>query len=317
MTVSRALSNNPAVREDTRKAVQLRALELGYVKNSAAKAMRGDRTPIVGLLLPNLVNEFYARFSNSLAERCLEKGLQLIIHLTSDDLNKERQAILKLREIQAHAVVMVPAPGGLEDEVRYLQDLQVIQLIRKRDLEICSASVVVEDSAAIADAVQHLSNHGHRRIAYIGGETSLSSGRSRLSAFRNGMHKAGLDPGPDDVLTVTPSFSMGQRSARWLIDRNSVSAIICGGFEISNGALNGFLERGIRLPEDISFVGYGDPSYYRWISDGISTIRIPVDSLAEKTASLLHSKHLVGAEMFNQFMLPAELVIRQSSGPNG
>ncbi len=317
MTVSRALANNPAVREDTRKAVQQRAMELGYVKSSAAKAMRGDRTPIVGLLLPNLVNEFYARFSNSLAQNCQDKGLQLIIHLTSDDANKERQAILKLREIQANAVVMVPTPGYLEDEARYLQDLQVIQLIRKRDLKICSAAVVVEDSAAISQAVKHLSSQGHRRIAYIGGEVSLSSGHSRLSAFVSGMHKAGLDPGPNEIITDTPSFAMGHHSAQWLIGRGKVSAIICGGFEISNGALNGCLERAIRLPEDIAFVGYGDPSYYRWINGGISTIRIPVDRLAEKTAGLLHNKLPTEVEMFKQLMLPAELVTRQSSGPSG
>jgi LacI family transcriptional regulator len=212
---------------------------------------------------------------------------------------------------------MVPTPGCLEDEARYLQDLQVIQLIRKRDLKICSAAVVVEDSGAISQAVQHLSNHGHRRIAYIGGETSLSSGHSRLSAFMSGMHKAGLDPTPDAIITDTPSFAMGHRSARWLIKSSTVSAIICGGFEISNGALNGCLEEGIHLPEDIAFVGYGDPSYYRWINGGISTIRIPVDSLAEKTAGLLDNKPPTEAEMFKQLMLPAEFVTRQSSGPYG
>lgn len=317
MTVSRALSDNPVVREDTRKAVQQRALELGYVKSAAASAMRGDRTTIVGLLLPNLVNEFYARFSNSLAQKCEDKGLQLIIHLTSDDVNKERQAILKLREIQATAVVMVPTLGSLEGEENYLQDLQVIQLIRKRDLKIRSAVIVVDDSGAISQAVQHLSSHGHRRIAYIGGETSLSSGHSRLSAFISGMHKAGLDPSPDEILTDTPSFSMGRRSAQWLMERGKATAIICGGFEISNGALNSCLERGLSLPGDISFVGYGDPSYYRWISSGISTIRIPVDSLAAKTANLLGKKRPGEAEKLDQYMLPAELVIRQSSRPRG
>ncbi len=81
-------------------------------------------------------------------------------------------------------------------------------------------------------------------------------------------------------------------------------------------ALNGCLERGLRLPDDISFVGYGDPSYYRWISGGISTIRIPVDNLAAKTANLLGKKWSGEAEKLNQYMLPAELVIRQSSRPS-
>ncbi len=85
MTVSRALSDHPNVRPDTRKAVQDHARKVGYVKNAAAKAMRGDGTKIVGLLLPNIVNEFYARFANTLAQSCEDHSLHLIIHLTNDD----------------------------------------------------------------------------------------------------------------------------------------------------------------------------------------------------------------------------------------
>ena len=316
MTVSRALSNNPIVKEDTRKAIQRRAQELGYVKSAAATAMRGDRTTIVGLLLPNLVNEFYARFSNSLAQKCEEKGLQLIIHLTNDDFNKERQAILKLREIQANAVVMVPTPGFLEDEEKYLRDLQIVQLIRKRVLKSPSSAVLVEDSRAISKAVQHLSSYGHSRIAYVGGETTLSSGYGRLSAFISGMRTADIAPASDEILTDKPSFSMGYRSAHSLIDAGNVTAIVCGGFEISNGVLNACLERGIDIPGDISFVGYGDPSYYRWISGGISTIRIPVDSLAARTAEMLCQKKSEETEISIQQVLPAELVIRKSSRLN-
>ncbi len=312
MTVSRALSGNQSVREATRKAVLTRARELGYVKSAAATAIRGDRTTIVGLLLPNLVNEFYARFSNKLAEHCENKGLQLVIHLTGDDIKKEYQSVLRLLEIQARAVVMVPTPGFLEDEEKYLEELQLIQLIRTRTVTIPSAAVLVDDAAAISKAVQHLSTKGHSRIGYVGGETTLSSGRERFSAFMSGMQRAGLDTEPDDILTDMPTFSMGHRAAQSLIDAGNVTAMICGGFEISNGALNGCLEKGLRLPTDISFIGFGDPSFYRWISGGISTIRIPVDSLAAKTAMLLDPANRSKTAPPIQQILPAELVIRNS-----
>ncbi len=314
MTVSRALSNHPKVREDTRKAVLQRAQELGYVKNAAATAMRGDKTPIIGLLLPNLVNEFYARFANSFS-MCLEaKRLQLIIHLTNDDINRERQSILKLHEIQANAVVMVPTPGILEDERKYLRDLRVIQFIRKRELQTPSVAVVIDDAAAIGQAVQHLASQGHCQIAYIGGKTSLSSGDSRLSAFITGMQGVGLSPDTNTIITEMPSFSMGYQSAQVLIDNGHVTAMICGGFEISNGALNALLERGMHLPGDISFIGYGDPSYYQWISGGISTIQIPVDDLAKKTADLLGQAPANNQQHTAQQQITAALVTRQSSG---
>jgi len=314
MTVSRALSDSAIVSEDTRRAVQDRAKELGYVKNAAARAMRGEKTTIVGLLLPTLVNEFYARFANSLAEYCEDAGLQLIIHLTNDDAKKEHQSILKLREIQARAVVMVPAPGDLKEEEKHLRGLHVIQLIRTQGLKRQYTALLVDDAGAISEAVRHLSDLGHSRVAYIGADTSLSSGKCRLSAFISGMRQAGLDPRPDEILTDKPSFIMGHRCATALIDSGRTTAIVCGGFEISNGALHACLEREMAIPDDISFIGYGDPSYYRWIGEGISTIKIPVDSMAAQTAHLLGRKCPNESEIVSQQILQAKLVIRRSSG---
>jgi LacI family transcriptional regulator len=315
MTVSRALSNSPKVREDTRKTVLQRAQELGYVKSFAAATMRGEQTTLIGLLLPNLVNEFYARFADSLAQHLEVEGQQLIIHLTGDHIDKEQQALLKLREIQANRVVMVPAPGIYEFQKSCLQDLQIIQLIRQRDMKVAAAAVLVDDSGAIAQAVAHLADRGHRRIAYIGGDSVLSSGHSRLAAFIAGMRMTGLEPEVDLTITKRPSFEMGYRSARDLLDRSRATAIVCGGFEISNGALHACLARGVSLPEDISFVGFGDPSWYRWMGGGISTIRIPVSSLAAKTAELLVQKD--NAEKYGGFqhLLSAEFITRRSSLP--
>ena len=307
MTVSRALSNHPKVRDSTRKAVLDRARELGYVRSSAATAMRGDQTRIIGLLLPNLVNEFYARYANSLARHCEEKGLQLIIHLTNDDIVKEEYAVLKLREVQASALVMVPAPGTSPPGDLYLKDLQVIQLIRTRELQSTATTVLINDSSAIIEAVKLLCERGHKRIAYIGGETALSSGHDRLKAFKIGMQSAGLEVFNDLIHTDRPSFSMGYQAVTALWQEKGMTAIVCGGFEISNGALNGILERDIQLPKEVSFVGYGDPSYYRWLSGGITTIKIPTISLAEKTSELLFTSETDGCQVLN-----AELIIRNS-----
>ena len=307
MTVSRALSNHPKVRESTRKAVLDRARELGYVKSSVATAMRGDQTRIIGLLLPNLVNEFYARYANSLARYCEEKGLQLIIHLTNDDIVKEEHAVLKLREVQASAVVMVPAPGTQPGGEHYLKDLQVIQLIRTRGLQSKSTTVLINDSSAIIEAVKLLCERGHKRIAYIGGETSLSSGHDRLNAFKTGMQAAGLEILDTLIITDRPTFSLGYEAVTPLWEEAGTTAIICGGFEISNGALNCILERNIQLPKEVSFIGYGDPSYYRWLCGGITTIKIPTIPLAEMTSELLSTTEAEGCPALN-----AELIIRNS-----
>lgn len=289
MTVSRALSNHPNVLKETRDAVTKRADELGYVKSAAAKAMRGGQTQIVGLLLPNITNEFYARFANTLALACETHSLQLIIHLTGDSIINEEQALKRLHEVQAKGVVMVPAPGEAESEPRHIPQTSVIQLIRQRDIGRPTRAILVDDQAAIQDAVHHLSSHGHQRISYVGTDTSFSSGRSRLTAFRAGLRSAGLREIPELIRTDAPSAQLGEAHAREILRQGSATALVCGGFEISNGALNALIDARADPSGGFGFIGYGDPSFYARIGGGISTIQVPVEHLAKGAADLLAS----------------------------
>lgn len=311
MTVSRALAGHPNVREETRKAVLKRARELGFVKSAAAKAMRGDGTHIVGLLLPNIVNEFYARFANAMALACEAQSHQLIIHLTNDDIDTENMALERLREVQAKSVVMVPAPDETGKASPHLGAMRVIQLIRHRDLPGAGAAIMVDDRTAIQEAVCHLVRLGHRAIAYIGADARLSSGRERLAAFRNGLCAAGLSEDSSLISAAAPSFAMGRTAAKDLLDRGTATGLVCGGFEISNGALSTLMERGIAPNGQFSFVGYGDPSFYAWIGGGITTIKVPVERLAERAAQLVvesNGEPPAGGETVESY--PAELVAR-------
>lgn len=313
MTVSRALSGHPHVQKETREAVQLLARELGYVKNAAATTMRGDATKIVGLLLPNILNEFYARFANIMALECEEKSLHLIIHLTNDDIEIEQQSIGRLREIQARAIVMVPAPGNFEKPNPHLDAMKVIQLIRRRKHLPANGTILVDDHNAIRDAVVHLAATGHRKIAYFGADAALSSGRGRLAAFRLGLAIAGLTEDPALIHMDSPSFEMGRTSADTILDMGIATSVVCGGVEISNGALSSLMARDIPPSEAFSFIGYGDPSFYSWVNGGVSTIRIPVESLAYRAVELVvrePSTYVGQSEQAEEF--PAKLVVREN-----
>lgn len=311
MTVSRALSGNPNVQKETREKIVKRAKELGYVKSAAASAMRGDGTKIVGLLLPNIVNEFYARFANAMAEACETQSLHLIIHLTNDDITQEQRAIERLREVQAMAVVMVPSPSGNASSKIDLAGMKVIQLIRQRaDIESGSA-ILVDDHAAIRNAVLHLAHNGHSAIGYIGASDDLSSGRDRLAAFRAGLEQAGLSEEPSLVQMDTPSFEMGRTSAANLIESGLATGLICGGVEISNGALSTLLDRGIQTGRKLEFVGYGDPTFYSWIGGGITTIRLPLEELTQETVRKLGTDEATESDLAPR-KFKASLVIREA-----
>ncbi len=310
MTVSRALSNHPNVQKETREAIVKRAAELGYTKSAAASAMRGDGTRIVGLLLPNIVNEFYARFANTLAVACEAGGYHLIIHLTNDDASVEKRSLGRLREVQAEAVVMVPAPGATASSARDFGSMKVIQLIRQHPVDVAAASVLVADRGAIVEAVLHLAGMGKRKIAYIGGDPALSSGRERLEAFRAGLETAGIAAEASPIRTGPPTFETGRHAAAEIADLDSADALICGGFEISNGVLSTLMDRGLGPRRPLHFIGYGDPSFYSWISGGVSTIGVPVESLARQALGFLRNWSNVTTEDATTKSFEAELVIR-------
>lgn len=312
MTVSRALSNHPNVLAETKEAILRHATARGYVKSAAATALRGDGTRIVGLLLPNLVNEFYARFANALAIACEQTSLQLIIHLTNDDPLAEARAIARLIEVQAFAVLMVPTPEGIRHSIPDLTGLRIVQLIREKAISQPCVSITIDDGSAIAEAIAVLANKGHRRIAYIGADAALSSGRLRLQAFRQAMDACGLAVDPALLATAPPSFEMGRQSAARLLRQKEASALLCGGVEISNGALSAFMEIAAADRAGLAFFGYGDPLFYRWIEGGLSTISIDAEALATAAADIL--RHPASGEQA-LLRLKATLTLRKVPEP--
>lgn len=315
MTVSRALTNHPSVRDETRAQIVARAEELGYVRSTVASAMRGSATGIIGLLLPGIVNEFYARFADAFAQQCEARRQHLFIRLTNDEPAREVTALSQLRALQADSVVMVPTPGAASAEAAsLLKQFDVVQLIRHRPDIASTGRVLLDDAGPLKAAVRHLAGVGHRRIGYIGATTQFSSGAGRLEAYLTGMTEAGLIV-PEDLLhTDRPSFASGRAGLAAILDRpDPATAVITGGFEISNGALEEAMRRGLAMPRDIAFVGYGDPAFYRWIAGGVATVSLPVDDMARRAARMIApGRGAADAEV--SAMLPAELILRPSAG---
>lgn len=162
---------------------------------------------------------------------------------------------------------MVPAPQ--EDEARApVRDMRVIQLVRRARFARDAPAILIDDAPALRDAVRHLVATGHRRIAHLGAEPRLSSGRARLAAFRAGMAGAGL--GVDETLTrtVRPLLALAHAETRRLLDAGQATALVCGGVELSNGALWALMDAGLMPSGAFGFVGYGDPSFCAWIGGG-------------------------------------------------
>lgn len=312
MTVSRALSGHPNVSAKTRALVLARAAELDYVPSAAARVMRGEKTRIVGLLLPNLTNAFYASFADALARFCGEAGFHLNINLTNDNSTEELAAVKRLRELDAFALVMVPT-GDIDPNLENLfGDTEIVQLVRRSPMSRPATYLGIDERPALLAAVARLVAAGHKRIGYIGADAGLSSGAARLAAFKEGIVVAHGDPEATLVHVGHPSFETGIAGVNFMMAGDAApTALVTGGFEISNGALEACLDDNLDIPKQLAFVGFGDSSFYRWVKGGITTIGLPVEAMA--MAAVAHLSAVASGETPDDLSPHlAQLVVRRS-----
>jgi len=169
--------------------------------------------------------------------------------------------------------------------------------------------LLIDDAPSITAAVDGLVDAGRKRIAFIGADETMSSGKGRVAAFRTALHARSMSADPALVRTGAPGFAMGRMEMNALLDRSTPpDAVICGGFEISNGALDACLRRKVDIPASVSFVGFGNPSSYRWIAGGISTIDMSADDIAQRAMALLLDETAAG-----KMCSPTQYLVRGST----
>lgn len=311
MTVSRALSKRGSVSDKTREAVLNHARSVGYVKSAAAETMRGGSTRIIGLLLPNIVNEYYARLADRMADACRTSDHHLIIHITNDDREAEAEAFERLVQLQAAGIAYVPAPGPALHTLSGAGP-KCVQIIRRRETDTPEIFIGLDDGTTIAEATRYLADSGCRKIAMVAGARDLSTGRARQDAFFAGLDQSGLGTAAGVIIEGRPSIDLGRRAVGQALEDPEVTGMVCGGFEISNGAVSAYMEISEAERRRFKLVGYGDPVFYTWLDGGITTINPPVAKLADRALECL-----VGTEgplsTPESLVFATDLILRNSS----
>ena len=315
-TVGRALADDPRISGAMKQRVIEVANEMGYVANRAARMMRGVSSNLVGLVVPDIRNSFYSTIAHALS-KCLEgAGYQLTLSETDDDRLVELHHIRELTSVSVAGIIIVPNARPHPDSVRLLKMTPHIQLLRKV-AALSDQWFGIDDTQALGQATRHVVDFGHRRIAYIGGSADIPTGAGRLKGFRDAL--AGRDAARHALEELGPPSSMefGRDALRRLL-ANPVppTAIVTGSVQITQGVLDELQANGVRVPEQLSVVGFGDELGFRWWSPGLTTISLPVSELA--TACGLWFVHQMKQKSpttapYSAISLPT-LVVRGSCG---
>lgn len=285
-TVARALNDHPHIRSVTKARVRATADELGYIAHSAARSMRSHASMLVGLVVPEVEHTDLASAAKAMAECCNEAGFQLVLSLTEDDPKKEHAHLRALASARAAGIAIMPTVSPLRESVNLLKRLPFVQLLRHSP-SLESDWFALDDEFGIHEATSHLIGLGHSRIAYLGGSEGLSTGGQRLRGYRRALEEAGLRYDNNLVVTIPPLGLQATTAFTSLYQAQRPTAVVLGAPRIAIGTLDAIGTLGVRVPEELSVIGFGDQPWMKGWGPGLSTIRMPARDMALACGSFL------------------------------
>jgi LacI family transcriptional regulator len=316
-TASRALNpaTRPLVNADTARKVLKAAESLGYQPNPIARSLKTARTNTVGVVIPDLTNPLFPPIVRGIEDVLSPAGYNAYIVNTDNDPKREEAQIESLRSRQVEGLIVATARRDHPLLVR-LHGLGMRMVLVNRkvdDLEL--PSVTADDAAGTQLAVAHLARQGHRRVLHLAGPSDTSTGVARSRAFRHAVRDHGLVDDPALIVECAYwSEADGARALRGVLDSGcEFTAIVAGNDLLALGCYDVFAERGLECPDDISVVGFNEMPFLDKMRPPLTTVSIPHYEIGFEAARLLLDSIDEPYRHARSVLLPASLVVRQST----
>lgn len=319
-TVANVLNNPALVAADTRQRVEEAMALVGFVRSGPARQLRGLPSPIVGVVTPDQANPFYALINRGVEDRLTEAGCMLVASSTDIDLARETHALRVLEEQAVRGVIIAPANPDLDQLTKISERGTPIVLLDcpRGPHDLCA--VAVDHSYGGKLAVEHLLGLGHRRLAYLLSSTVIAPVAERYAGARQAVVSAGLDPDEGLVTaTVEPStLPEGAEAAvaELLARPNRPTAILCFNDLAALGTIRALHHAGLRVPEDISVIGYDDLQFTGQIRPALTSVSVPINQLGQAAAELLLDEGRRGHQHREIRYLPKLIVRESTAAPN-
>ena len=312
-TVSRTLAEPEKVSEATRTKVQSAIKRSGYVRNELARSFRMQSTQTILVLVPDIGNPFYSLIIQGLEEVAQKHGYRLLLGDTQNRPERESEYLQSVMQRQVDGVISL---GHTLPQVLEFKDGKSVPLVMACEYlhDATVSSISIDNVAAAALATRHLLDLGHRRIAFINGPAQTPLSKDRLRGYREALKDAGV--AYDKSLVVRGDFSLlsGERAASALLDEKiKFSAVFAANDAMGIGAIKVLRARKLKVPEDISVVGFDDIEFAQYVEPPLTTIHQPRREIGRATMTRMIARLNDGAAPPLQVVLEHELVVRGST----
>jgi DNA-binding LacI/PurR family transcriptional regulator len=313
-TVSAVLNNAPSARaipEHTRQRIQAAALELNYRPNFLARSLRKKRTYTVGLIIEE-IGDAYGSLVISGVEACLRKHnyfFLTVIHRHDPAMLREYSQLLLERGVEGFITV--------DTSLQEPPPLPTVSVAGHRALKGVT-NIVLDQERGARVALEHLLALGHRKIAFMKGQPRSSDAEDRWNAVRKVAHELGLEMDKDLIVNLEfddPSPQVGYPFVKELLTRQKPFTALFAYNDISAiGAIRAIREEDLRIPQDVSVVGFDDIPWAAYHTPSLTSVRQPLGKMGEIAAETVIGMIEHSAEYVPEIAIEPTLVVRESTG---
>ena len=284
-TVSRAFNRPESVRAETRSRVASAAHRVDYRPNASARTLRTQRSRVIGVVLPTLLNPVFSECLQGIAEAAASGGYAIVPMTTEYRLEGELRAVSALRAAGVDGIVLVVSDPANSVALRQLE-AESVRYVLAYNRHARHPCVSVDGDAALAQAVARLASLGHRRIAMVSGQRTASDrAQVRYDGFLRGMATAGLDPLP--LIEVPFVEAAVEQIAAALQTRRRATALLCSNDLLAIRAMRAAHLAGLHVPDDLSVVGFDGIALGIDLTPALSTITQPNGDIGRCSVELL------------------------------
>lgn len=312
-TVSHVLNGTRPTRQHTRENVLHAVRELGYAQNQSARNLARGRSTLLGLLVSDMRNPFFPDIIAGFQDQALAHDMDALVLNTNYDPQRTLNSVRRLTGLQ------VPGVAILTSQI----DPLIIDMLAERNVAAVYldlgrvgrsiSNIMLEYEQGIVDALEYLSQLGHRRVAYIGGPILLNSAQRRKRAFLETAARLGLN----EAQAIDADFTVkgGYFACSKLLTGRVPTAILAGNDLTAIGILHRAYDGGIRVPDDLSVIGFDDILFAEYTQPALTTVSVPRHEIGKVAFQALWSMMSDADQAGREFRVSTRLVIRQSAKP--
>ncbi len=314
-TVSNVLNKLDTVSESVRKKVEKAIRELGYQPSTVASSLSRKKTKSVGFVVPDISSPFYSELIKGITQKLESFGYQMYLCNSNNNLKKECEIIKKLESMWVDGIIMVPVYDNRRD-LNFLKNLDMPMVILNRDLGDTGKDTVLFDNFKGAyRAANYLLKNGHRDIICLNGPKSSKSAIGRYRGWKKAMAENAAHK-EDFIFWGGFSVSSGKKMMAEALTRFScIDAVFATSDLLAMGAMKIIHREGLKIPQDISIIGFGDIYICDYLNPSLTTVARPFESTGNKAVGILINRIETGTGRPVKVIIEGEIEQRASVAP--